>query len=421
MSQERIETNKAPLIQVDACHGDLVIRNWSETAVSIQSDQYEANETEAGLSLTSHGSMKLTVPSSASLNLGQVHGDLVVKRVSGDLSLQTGDGDVILVGVNNVKISTINGDLSAKQLDGDLSVETVNGDAVCRQVQTINAGTVNGDLSIRFANGSVNLQDINGDINLRGISGDVNVKKGSRDVNISQIEGMIYLPQIHGDIRLKGPCSAGKHTCNADGDIVLRWPVDAPVTINAAAAAIKNRLPLQDVVEEAGKLNGRLGTDGPVLNLEAKGRIVLKEAQLVKDEWEQDSSEDFGFGDWAGFGFDFVDIGERISHEVEQNIGRITTEIQNKFGPDFGEKMAEKFARKAEQAAAKAEEAADRVQQRSERQQARQSRWAPPPPKPPTPPKPKSSPEEQIKILKMVEQGIISPEEANTLLQALES
>jgi hypothetical protein len=150
-------------------------------------------------------------------------------------------------------------------------------------------------------------------------------------------------------------------------------------------------------------------------------RIVLKEAQLVKDEWEQDSREDFGFGDWSGLAFDFADIGERISREVEQNVNRFAAEIQNKFGPDFGEKMAEKFARKAEQAATKAEQAAERVQQRSERQQARQTRWAPPPPKPPTPPKPKSSPEEQIKILKMVEQGTISPEEANTLLQALES
>ncbi len=99
MRQERIETNKAPLIEVDACHGDLVIRSWSETAVSIQSDQYEAKQTEGGLKLSSQGSLKLIVPTSASLNIGKVHGDLVVKRVSGDLSLQTGDGDVVLVGV----------------------------------------------------------------------------------------------------------------------------------------------------------------------------------------------------------------------------------------------------------------------------------------------------------------------------------
>ncbi|MCZ7671402.1 MAG: hypothetical protein M5U34_31845 [Chloroflexi bacterium] len=125
MSQERIETNKAPLIEVTACHGDLVIRSWSETAVSIQSDQHEAKQTETGLALSSHGDLKLIVPTNASLHIGQVHGDLVIKRVSGDLSLQIGDGDVVLVGLNNVKLGTINGDLSAKQPDGDLSVETV--------------------------------------------------------------------------------------------------------------------------------------------------------------------------------------------------------------------------------------------------------------------------------------------------------
>ncbi len=303
-------------------------------------------------------------------------------------------------------------------MDGDISVETVNGDTICRQVQTVNAGTVNGDISIRFANGSANLQEINGDINLRGISGEVNVKTGNRDVNVSQIDGAIYLPHINGDIRLEGPLSAGKHTCTANGDIVLRWPADAPVTLNAQASSIKNRLMLDAVEEGAGSLNGHIQNGAAVLNLEAKGRIVLKESQLVKDEWEQDSGEDFGFD----FAFDFADIGERISREVEQNVSRITAEIQSRFGPNFGEEISEKFARKAEQAAAKAEKAAARAQQRAERHQAR-GHWAPPPPpapKPPNPPKPKSSPEEQIKILKMVEQGIISPEEANTLLQALE-
>ncbi|MCZ7671400.1 MAG: hypothetical protein M5U34_31835 [Chloroflexi bacterium] len=199
---------------------------------------------------------------------------------------------------------------------------------------------------------------------------------------------------------------------------MVRWPVDAPVTINAQASAIKNRLPLQDVAEEAGVLTGHLEQGSAVLNLEAGGRIILKEAQLVKDAWAQDSGEDFNFN----FGFDFAEIGERISREVEQNVSRLADELQHRFGPNFGEEMAEKFARKAEHAAAKAEQAAARAQQRAERQQARHARWTPPPPpKPAAPPKPKSSPEEQIKILKMVEQGIISPEEANTLLQALEN
>jgi len=413
MAQERIETNKAPLIEVASCQGDLVIRSWSETAVSIQSDNYKSEETEAGLKLSSHGSLKLIVPTSASLTIGDVQGDLVVKRVSGDLSLQSGNNDVVLVGLNNVKLGSINGDLSAKQLDGDISVETVNGDAIYRQVQTVNAGNVNGDISVRFANGSVHLQEINGDINLRAINGEIDVKHGSRDVNARQIDGTVYLPNINGDIRLKGPLTDGKHTCSASGDIVLRWPADAPVTINAKASSIKNRLTLQDIHEEDGTLNGHIENGGSVLNLEANGRIVLKESQMVKDEWEKDTGEDFGFD----FAFDFADIGERISREVEQNVNRITAEIQNRFGPNF----AEDIARKAEQAAAKAEKAAARAQKRAERHQAR---WTPKPPsapRPPKPPKPKSSPEEQIKILKMVEQGIISPEEANTLLQALES
>ena len=67
----------------------------------------------------------------------------------------------------------------------------------------------------------------------------------------------------------------------------------------------------------------------------------------------------------------------------------------------------------------KAEKAAERARQRAERQQrygVRVSRTAAPTPEP----KQKASSEEQLKILKMVEQGIISPNEAATLLEALE-
>jgi hypothetical protein len=49
---------------------------------------------------------------------------------------------------------------------------------------------------------------------------------------------------------------------------------------------------------------------------------------------------------------------------------------------------------------------------------------SPPPPRPPRspgPPEPQASSEEQVKILKMLENGVISVDEANTLLDALES
>jgi hypothetical protein len=71
---------------------------------------------------------------------------------------------------------------------------------------------------------------------------------------------------------------------------------------------------------------------------------------------------------------------------------------------------------------------AEKAMERAERQMRRAVHISRPPvpPKPPMAPftfKPKSkaSSEEQLKILKMVEKGIISPEEAGTLLEALEN
>lgn len=137
---------------------------------------------------------------------------------------------------------------------------------------------------------------------------------------------------------------------------------------------------------------------------------------MVNARWEDDSE--------FAFGFDFADLGEQITNQVNEGIARFASHIETRFGPDFGEKVAQKAARKAEEAARKAERAAERAQQRAERQAERQSMRQTGsygrPSAPPPPPRPRASADEQIKILKMVEQGIISPDEAATLLEAIE-
>jgi DUF4097 and DUF4098 domain-containing protein YvlB len=412
MKQEKIFTDKAPHITIEECNGELVVRSWAETAVSLKGSNFNINESEGKLSVSSQGSLKLTVPVHATLSIVHVNGDVAVKLVEGDVDLVEVNGDAILRGLNNVHIQTINADLSAKNLNGTLTLDMIAGDANLRNVDGLTVKTIQGDLAARNVNGNVHLHHAGGDVSLRTVNGDVTIENSQRDVNLRNLGGLVTVQNIQGDIRLRGGLSQGDHTFQAERDIIVRWPLTSPLNLTATAPSIKNRLSLEKETEMENTLIGRLGDGETNVNLTANGRIILKEGEMVNPKWQDDSAFE------ADFDFDFSDFGSQISQKLTEQIAHMSQKIESTIGPDFAQGLAEKITRKVEQATARAEKAAERTRRRAERQQpwsAKNSR-----PAATAEPKQKASNEEHLKILKMVEQGIISPSEAATLLEALE-
>ncbi len=426
MANERIETSKIPQIEIADCAGDLVIRPWMELAVKAQGN-YQMDEVESCLVFSSQGDLRLLVPEGAALKVGNVRGDLLIKGVRGEISLGEISGDALLLNLTRIKAGTIQGDLSAKNLEGPLYVEAIYGDAMARSINSdVSIGSVYGDFAAYYVSGNVRLRQCMGDINLKTINGEVSVDTGHRDANLRNLGNLCKIKDIHGDIRLKGGLSAGEHSFEAFGDIVVRWPGNAPLQLVAKAADIRNRLPLEDVKEIDSSLIGRIGDGDTIVNLSAGGRIVLKEGQLIDEKWESEHKEAFDMD----FMIDLADLGERISAEVNHSMARMTGEIETYFGPEFAQNISAKVSQQAEKAAQKAEAAAEKARKYAEREVARAQRaqrrrsvqYAPPSKRPPKPnvPHAKASTEEQLKILRMVEKGTISPDEASTLLEVLE-
>lgn len=415
MAEQKFPTSSTPKLSIEKCQGDLVIRASLEAAVAVKGDQVTVNESDLGFSISSNGDLKLMVPEESALAIENVEGDLVIKNVSGDTTLGVIQGDVVLSGVGTVKINTIHSDLSAKNINGQLTADTIQGDAVFRRISDLNINTVEGDLSARVVDGEVTLAEVSGDITLRSINGALNILQCNRDVNLRNLGGTNQVSGVQGDIRLLGGLSAAAHNFEAERDIIVRWPVSQPIDFTAKAPTIVNRVALDKEVTEPDSLTGRLGDGQTVVTFKAGSRFILKEGQVVDSRWE---SEEF---DGDAFDFDFANFGQQISAQVNEQISRFTSQIETKFGPDFTETISRKITRKAEEAAKKAEQAAERARQRAERQAARGARYSRPASSSPSPKRKKASQDEQIKILKMVEEGIISPDEAATLLEALEN
>jgi DUF4097 and DUF4098 domain-containing protein YvlB len=417
MSKQRIETTKAPHIHLD-CGGNLRVNSWAEAAVLVRGSDHKAAQGEKkddlsdNLIIESQSDLHLTVPEGAILTISSASGDAIVKNISGGLNLIQAMGDLVLNNVANADIGIVNGDLSAHNMSGDLVINEIMGDASLKNIAGVTINNVYGDCAIKNTEGAVEVQNIMGDFSLRNVHGDLDLQTIHRDINLRNLSGLVHVNHVFGDVRLTGGLIPGKHHLNADGDIVLRWPQGAPLNVEAIASKISNRLELADMVEEKGRLTGRIGQGDTFLILEAKGRIILKDVQPT-NEWD-----DF---DGTEFDLDLSGLGEKISGEISSRMEELSARLEHNFGPEFAARMEEQALR----AAAKAEKAAAKAMQQVEKT-ARQVRWQSDhtmwkPAAPAAPAKERQATEaEQLKILKMVEKGVITPDEASTLLEAIE-
>lgn len=422
MSKQIYEPGKTEWIEIGRCDGNLLVKGWADSRIAVQGN-HETGEVEGMMTITSNESLAVWLPAGASLIVRTVEGDVVVKGVRGELQIETVMGDLVLKGGGSAgaSVTAVHGSLAVRGVDGPLQIGTVHGDAAFRNADRLQIERVHGDLAARYVEQDVQVTEVYGDISLHTVSGDVEVAHAHGDASLGNLGGLLNVEQGDGDIRLRGGLSAGKHHLKALGNIVVRWPGAEPLAVHATAASFSNRLPLQELDEqqdeESGKrrLSGQMGDGETVLVMDAGGNIVLK--ATGEADWETD----FEAG-WAeagvGAAVDLTGLAEQISGEISARMAELSARMEERFGGDFPQRMAEKAARKAEQAMSRAARHAARHQRRA-------NEWYAPPAPPASPEPPKArrkqpTAEEQVKILSMLEKGIISVEEAETLLSALE-
>jgi ElaB/YqjD/DUF883 family membrane-anchored ribosome-binding protein len=233
---------------------------------------------------------------------------------------------------------------------------------------------------------------------------------------------------VAGDLVLKTSLGAKSYHADVGGDIVARFPEESSARfVLEAGGSLLARLP--EVEEEApGRLVGRMGEGAATVELRAGGTLSLK----LRGPSEAPTPFGIDFGaDLAAQiesqiaeSLGAFDVGSVAHREVEKAMRRAEREIER--ARERAERERERAEERLRRAEEKAQEAARRAQERIERH------------RPPDvglfgkdvkvdlggrrrPQKPKVSDEEQLTILRMVQEGTISTEEAEKLLKALET
>jgi len=277
--------------------------------------------------------------------------------------------------------------------------------------------------------------------------GAVSITEVSSDLKADRIAQNLTVKAVGADAIL-GPHFTPDTTITlvVGSDLIVRLPEDANMQFTLqASGGVRNTYLDLELIEEQGTLSGTLGAGATILEATVAGRAIIKgEGQ------GSDYAPDFDVNIDLSFLEHLDDLGPMIESRVSEAMAILDAQLQATLQNIDGDKIRIHI----EHAAAKAERAAERVAERAravaeretvharrnaERQAERarmraehaDRRWqrasgrrAPTPPTSPTPPTPPTPAaddmrEERLQVLRLVEEGKITPEDAANLLAAL--
>jgi hypothetical protein len=366
MEKVQLEVGEKTTVKILSVGGDLRISGRETERFEAQAPEHgELKVDQEGdqISVSCRTGCLIFLPSKSRVEAERVGGDVRLTELANDCMIRSVGGDLSLRRVESVTFELIGGDLHARRVVGDLMVDQIGGDAIVEKVQ-----------------GNVILRAVGGDLVLRKVDGRVEASVGG-DANVA----LATKPQV-------------RSTVNSGGDLSCSLPDQASATVTLKAGGDIAFPSMFEAEEDDQQRVIHLGEGEAEIDLSAGGDLLLRVG-----------SEDPGYSDEL-FG-DLLRDFESKAVEIEARFGAMGAGLYGFDADRIGERVRRSVARAQRKAARTSAHAKRRAKHKhafkfrfgglgSERTEA--------------------TDEERLTILRMVEAGKISVEEAEQLLEALE-
>lgn len=404
MWTKTMETSLSPTLVVEECVGDLTVQGMDEPRLEISlsdgADAFSFRREGEVLFLTLRSDARLICPGEAHLTLSAVRGDLRVGRVR-----------------------------------GPLTVGEVSGDATLRQVGPLDLGKISGDISIHQATGPVRIGEVFGDARLREVDDPLTVGAVRGDLYAVGLQGGATAETVGADLALRPPYTPGAvYRFQVGGKARIVIPAGASVRLTLRAGGrIRSTVPGLDLTKEQDAMVGVLGDGEAPLEITAAGHILLVPEIAEEAEWSAWTAgmENIGPAIEASIAQAMATMevrlaealravdSEEIRRQVERAAERAREAIERyaRQAREAAEREAERARRQAEREAERARQEAERARMQAERAR---RRWERASGQRPQPARPAATDEEILRVLRLVEEGKITPEQAAELIAALE-
>ncbi len=373
MFERSIETTATPHVTVDVCRGSLTVRGDEEDRLRLlvwgMEEDVSVEGDEESLTIVIPTDGTLICPVGASLTVDRVLGNLRVEGVTGVLAIGGVHGNLSLHGVGPVTLDEGLGNVIARDVLGDLTGGEVKGNA-----------------------------------RMQGLGGKATLKHVAGNLVADDVQGGLDVERVRGNALL-GPifASGATYTLGADGNLRLRILPDASLRlVLRAAGRVQSLVPDVTLETADGETTGTLGAGEAALEADVGGNVSLRAMEP---------------GQPYEMGIDLEGLGSRIEWQVNEAMAELATRLESSLALADTEPIRRRVDQATEQARRKAEQAAEQARLRAERAERRWQRASGAGPRPK--PKPASD-EERLRVLRMVEEGRLTPEQASDLLAALE-
>lgn len=415
---------------------DLAITGWDRPTIELtldgDPDEFTAEQQEDTLAVTSQAALALRIPRTISIHVEQVLGDLLLRDLDDEIIVDTARGDVsIRGGAAALSLQEVHGSLTAKGLSGLLTARQVHGDVQLFDLPDAHLAQVHSTVHARSVANCLDLGSVGGDISVRSISGALKIADVQGSLDAYDLRGGLEAGHIGGDLSLQAVPSPGQvYRAHAEGTIRAHFPAKTSARFNLKSETLVSAdLPVLERKEPT-HVVGQAGGGEAAVILQAGSDLWMRLQEKPDDESEA----------WHMLN----SISARIGAEVAQHLGKMTVDAATQREIDNAVRKAEqelaqaqrqleRESQRAQELAHRAQEKAAQAARRAQERIARQSRsWGittdrglglfgpPPPQRHNKPPVPSVSPDEQLAILKMLQENKISVQEAEALLKALE-
>lgn len=159
------------------------------------------------------------------------------------LGLETGSGDIWVENTfGPVSVEAGSGNLTLTGV-GAVSGETGSGDVRLNRVDgVVRLETGSGNATLNEVRGAVDLEVGSGDLVLRAIAGSVKAETGSGNLLLAEVEGQIELETGSGDLRVSRVRSPRLHVSTGGGNLTLEQIDAAAVTVESGHGDVRMEL-----------------------------------------------------------------------------------------------------------------------------------------------------------------------------------
>lgn len=217
-----LERDMAPdaRLTVENTSGEVIVRGWSESRLSVQGDvddraELELREVGDGFLIKVRSRARRGHSAEADLQIRLPRGAaLAVETVSADVDVSDMDND-------SLRLLSVSGNVNTDVTTAHADIQTVSGDVELRgQMERLKLQTVSGDVRAARVARELDATTVSGDFTLRG--GEL------RNVQMESVSGELMLES--------GLASGGRLVAQSmSGNVVLKMPDDLSARIQAAS------------------------------------------------------------------------------------------------------------------------------------------------------------------------------------------